>query len=619
EMGSVDAGSAHTDLLPVERRRGISVKATCTSFTWKGTGVNLVDTPGHVDFSSEIERSLWAMDSAVLVLSGMEGVQPQTELLFQALCRQHLPVILFINKMDREGADAERTLSQVRRRLSQGAFFLQNTSGHPAPDDALLDALSQVDDEILEMYMEGEVPEGDFLRSRLRMHVAAGRLFPVLTGSALRGRGVEELLDAMVDLLPPPESLPDLSGIVFGSLQDRVLGRGVLVRLFGGMLTNRSAVTLPAPSQLPGETQVVDKKISQIRSLDGEDLGLMRAGEIAVVFGLPDARIGQVLGQAPEHRAVESGDLRQPIYTMQVVPDRAEDLNALRSACEKMTLEDPLLQARYLAQSGEMHLSMMGPIQGEIVLEDLRETYGIPATLRHPTVIYRETIARETAGFVAYTMPKPCWAVLKFILKPGARGSGITYRSLVPHRTIQERYQHQVQQALPTALRQGRLGWQVTDLDITLVDGSDHQFHTHPLDFIVATPMAIQDGLQRGGSVLLEPILLCRFFVPAESVGRIMSDISTMRGSVTDTETDDDRVILTALVPAATSMNYPNDLASITSGRGSMSIRLHGYEPCPAFPDGQLPTMPRMSVDPLDQAKYILAARSALASSIYDS
>ena len=212
-------------------------------------------------------------------------------------------------------------------------------------------------------------------------------------------------------------------------------------------------------------------------------------------------------------------------------------------------------------------------------------------------------------------MPKPCWAIMRFEIEPAPRGSGVTFKSTVPVRDILLRYQHQVEQALPLALHQGRLGWQVTDVNITLVEGNHHQFHTHPLDFIVATPWGIQDGLQRGGSTLLEPILETRFLLPPDCVGRVMSDVALMRGEVTHTETDADRVLMTALIPVATSVDYASTLASATSGRGSMSVKLHGYRDCPLELGA---TANRRSVDPLDTSKYILAARSALEGGIFD-
>ena len=249
-----------------------------------------------------------------------------------------------------------------------------------------------------------------------------------------------------------------------------------------------------------------------------------------------------------------------------------------------------------------------------ILQELLKERFELNIRFGEPAIIYKETISEAAEGYVAYLAPKPCWAILRFKIEPAERGSGVQFSSTVPVRTIQARYQNQVAQAIPLALNQGRLGWEVTDVKITLIDGGEHKFHTHPLDFIVATPMAIQDGLVKGGSTLLEPILEIRFLLPQDCVGRVMSDVNAMRGEVVQSFGESDRVILDALVPVSTSLDYAVTLASATSGRGAMSIRLHGYRDC-SLELGAV--TPRRSVDPLDTSKYILAARSALEGGIF--
>jgi len=608
--GSVDSGTAHTDRLPVERRRGISVKATCARLEWQGVQINLIDTPGHVDFSAEVERSLWALDAAVLVVCAVEGVQPQTEALFHALKEQQIPTVIFINKTDREGADPQRVLAQIHRRLSPNAAMLDDEAG-------LAEAVCAFDDDLLEKYLSGESFAIDFLKNSMAQLSKAGQAYPVLTGSALRDKGVEGVLDAVVTCLPAPDKGKTLCGVAFAAAQDRMLGRGVWVRLYGGSLENRDAVTLPAGTDpLTGEERKVQRKVTQIHDLDGRSIGKISAGEIGVVYGLGDVAIGHVFGDASAlPRRVEPGRLRTPLITVQAIPESPDRMPDLRAACEILSGEDPLLQARYIRSLNELHLSVMGTIQLEILEELLQTRFDLRVTFTKPAVIYRETIAQEAIGYVAYLAPKPCWAILKFIIKPGPRGSGVVYRSEVHVRDVLLRYQHQVEQALPLALNQGRLGWQVTDVDITLIEGGDHQFHTHPLDFIVATPMAIQDGLARGGSTLLEPVLDVKFLLPPDCVGRVMSDVALMRGTVLDSEFDGDRVIMNARVPVASSLDYSTTLASATSGRGAMSVSLHGYEPCPLDLGA---TAPRRSVDPLDTSKYILAARSALEGGIYD-
>ena len=608
--GSVDSGTAHTDTLPVERRRGISVKATCVSFRHKDVQINLIDTPGHVDFSAEVERSLWALDAAILVVCAVEGVQPQTEVLFSAMAEQHVPVIFFLNKTDRVGADPDRVLKQIHHLLTKKAVLLSDL-------DAVTELICESDDELFERYLNGESFEEDFLRQKLAALSRKAEAHPVLCGSALRDEGVLPLLDAIADFLPSPNPCDGLCGVVFAAQHDRNLGRGVWLRLFGGNLENRTSVILPAGTDpISGEEKTDSVKISQIFDPEGNPTGKLLPGDIGVVYGLGNVPIGHVIGNvALSPRRIEPGRLRTPLIAVQVIPEKPEQMQELHQACTILSGEDPLLQAQYIRTLNELHLQVMGTIQLEILEEILKTRFNLNVTFTPPAIIYRETVAQSCEGYVAYLAPKPCWAILKFRIDPAPRGSGVTYSSQVPVRTVKAQYQNQVAQAIPLALSQGRLGWQVTDVNITLIDGGDHQFHTHPLDFIVATPMAIQDGLRNGGSTLLEPILDVRFLLPPESVGRVISDVSTMRGEVIDSFSDGERMILNARIPVRTSLDYSITLASFTGGRGAMSVRLHGYRECPLELGA---TAKRRNVDPLDTSKYILAARSALEGGIFN-
>ncbi len=599
-QGSVDAGTAHTDTLSVERARGISVKAAAASCAWKGVTITLVDTPGHADFAAEVERSLWALDGAVLLLSAVEGVQAQTELLFDALRRARIPVVFFLNKTDRVGADRERVLREIREILGAPAAALWQ-------EEELLESVCETDDELLARYLEGDVPAPEEVRAALGRACRAGALCPVLSGAALRGEGVEALLDAVVDFLPPPAGDPDgpLSGVVFAVSPDAALGRAALLRLYSGSLQNRQAV---------GE-----KKITQIRSLRStrwEDKGALAAGEIGQVYGLGDVRPGDVLGEAallPPGRLRNA--LSQPLLASRVLPEDEKDLRALREALEALSAEDPHLDAQWSSFAHELYVRLTGAIQVEVLQSLLEERFHLRCRFAPPTVIYKETIAHEAEGFVAYTMPKPCWAVMKFHLTPLPPGSGVQYVCTVPPTAIRPRYLKQVEQTIPRALRQGMLGWEVTDVRIELYDGSDHQWHTHPLDFALATPMGLMDGLRRGGPVLLEPILRCRFTVPSNCAGRLMSDLAQMRGRFDAPETRGDLTLLRADLPAATSLDYPAALAAYTAGRGAMAARLKGYEPVDLSLGA---TCPRRGVDPLDTARYILAARKALEGEVWD-
>ena len=607
--GSVDRGTAFTDDLPVERRRGISVRASCVAFTWKNTEIRLIDTPGHTDFSAEIERSFWALDAAILLVDAAKGVEPQTQALFRALREQGLPFLIFLNKMDRDGVNLNRTLKEIENRLTDSALPLWDS-------EKMLETAVSSDDQLLERYLDGEDISDAEIRNIISVLTSKEQVYPVLYGSALHDEGIETLLNAIVEFLPPPKSEPELCGVAFSTARDVRMGRGLWVRLFGGSLENRMAIEIEEGiDPMTGETRKTQRKITRLRGANGQDLESLRAGDVGIVFGLGDLPIGFVFGNAELlPRKVSPGLLREPLITASVFPKDKEKLEEMRTACAELSSEDPLLSAQYLPELSQVQIRVMGKVQLEILEEIFSTRFNLEVSFGDPKIIYRETIREKARGFVAYTMPKPCWAILEFEIEPAERGSGVSYSSIVAPRDILLRYQHQVESAIPRALSQGRLGWQATDLKITLVGGGHHLIHTHPLDFVVATPMAIQDGLKNGGSVLLEPILECRFIVPLELVGRVMSDVLTMRGEMVSTSSDEESASLTALIPAATSLDYPTSFASFTSGRGSMNTRLFGYRECPAEL-GE--TAPRRGVDPLDRSKYILAARSALDGNIY--
>ena len=612
--GAVDAGTAHTDRLDVERRRGISVKTACAPVTYRNTTIRLIDTPGHADFISEIERGMWAIDGAVLLISGPDGVQPQTETLFKLLKSNRIPVIIFVNKLDRRLRPFEEVVSEAKALLSPMIF-------NPASAEDAMAAAAEADDEALSAYMDGEIWPEEKLRPRLSRLCLEGKIHPAVGGSALTGEGVTALLDAVIDFLPPPEGDPEaaLSGIVFAVEPDPTMGRCAYVRLFSGRLRNRETLSLRLTEENDYAAREVDaeQKITQIRAIGasgrGEDVGTMSAGDIALVYGLGGVRTGQLLGDRaliPARASVSK--LRPPLFMAKVVPESPDDLPALKKALEQLSAEDPILGVSVSGQT--LTVRLMGAIQIEVLEDDLLSRFHLRARFTAPEVIYRETIKQTAVGFYAYTMPKPCWAVIQFEISPAPRGSGITFESAVSPRKIKYRYQHQVEQAIPLAARQGMLGWQVDDVHIRLTDGGDHEIHTHPLDFIVATPIAFMDGLRRGGSVLLEPILEMELYIDDSAAGRVIGEINAMRGVVLDTRAQNGKRVMTCEVPAAECADFPIRFARITSGRGSMSSRLMGYREC----DLSLgKTCPRRGVDPLDTAKYILAARSALDGGIF--
>lgn len=614
EVASVDEGTAHTDKMDIERRRGISIRATSAGMMWKGVKIHVIDTPGHADFSAEVERSLWALDGAVLLLSGVEGVQPQTEILFKAIHNAKIPVLLFINKMDREGANARRVIDEARTLLSDAVIDAKN-------DEQLMLCWAETDDKVLVDYFHGKQYEKAILWQALSTLTKQVKAVPAFCGSALHNQGVEALLDAIISFLPAPcgdDSAP-LCGIVYAIDYDKTLGRSAMIRLFSGMLKNRDALTL-VPIQKDSfrfEHKENHVKVSQIREIAlegrGADLSVLHAGEIGEVYGMSGVQVGQVVGDASLlPRKMASGELNVPLLMAKVIPEDQTRKNDLRQALGMLNMEDPLLAINEYV--GELHVKVMGAVQLEVLAELLSSRFGISVVFGKPNVIYRETIAKSAVGFYAYTMPKPCWAVIKFHIDPLPRGSGIRYESIVSVNEILPRYQHQIEQALPMALRQGMLGWQVDDVKITLIGGEHHPMHTHPLDFVLATPVALMDGLQRSGSILLEPILDMEIRAPETSCTRLLGEIIAMRGEIKNSTLHGDRVHIVAEVPLATSVAFSTRVAAVTAGRGALSTKLLGYREC----DQSLGnTCPRHGVHPLDTAKYILAARNAMGDGVF--
>jgi ribosomal protection tetracycline resistance protein len=632
-LGSVDEGTAQTDWLEVEKKRGISVRSAVTRFQWKGVNVNLVDTPGHVDFLSEVERSLRVMDGAVLIISAVEGVQAQTEVIWQALRDLRIPTLIYMNKMDRIGAEPSRVIGEIHRLLSDkalpiqawegvegefvGAIDLVDLSGDEAavqvpdwakPDrDRMVEVIAEQDDPLLMRYFEqGKLSDRELLPVMVAS-IAWTKLFPILFGASNKGIGVEKLMDAIVSLLPPPvgDQNAPLSGVVFKLEKDPTMGRMAYVRLYGGILRNRDTVH--------NHVLDIDEKITQIRKVDGqrsEDVGLLKAGDIATICGWSRVRIGDIVGVAdgvPGERR-----LAEPLLTVQVLWRNEAEYPAVVAAFHELADEDPHLDVQWLQEDRELHLRVMGPIQVEVLGQMLLSRFGLEVTFGAPSVIYKETPVQIGEGFVAYTMPKPCWAILRFHIEPGERGSGLKYSSIVRSERLLDSYQNEVARRVPEALQQGLKGWPVTDLKITLVEGEHHVWHTHPLDFVIATPMGIMDGLVNTGTMLLEPIIRFRLSTPEEYGGKLMSELVVMRGEFDTPSVRQGRMEIEGKLPVATSLEFPARLGSLTKGRGTLATFFDGYQECP--PDVKAERT-RRGVNPLDTSKYILAIRNALSQS----
>lgn len=619
--GSVDKGTAWADNLEVEKQRGISVRAAEVNFTWKDVNINIIDTPGHVDFSGEVQRALRVLDGAVLLISAAEGVEPQTEVYFDALKALKIPTVIFINKLDRVGADVNQVFSEVQNILTDSALALQICDLESPEElrvesifqdklkgsrhmETLLETLADKDEELLQKYLEGDNLSFEFIWGKLKSLISQGEIYPVVYGAVLKGIGVAELLDLLIEIIPfaPDMSDKDLSALVFKINNGSSQGKASYIRLFRGKIRNRDVVC--------NHSKGINEKVTQIKKLQGIkeiDADEVRAGEIARVFGLSKSSVGDVLGNPLG--IPKAADIALPLMTVQVYSKLKEDYMKMAEAFLELEEEDPLLNVEWIKDKNELHLQIMGTMQLEILESILKSRFGIDVFFGKPSVIYKETPTSEGVGFERYTMPKPCWAVVKFEIEPLPRGSGLVYESKVRTEKIKQRYQNEIQEQLPITLKQGLHGWEVVDLKVTLTDGEEHVMHSNPGDFRIATAMAVMNGLKNTGTTLLEPIINFRISVPEETGGKVLNDIINMRGSFHNTEVSKGTFIAEGKMPAATSLDYPVKLGITSHGKGVMTTKFAGYSPIP-LELGK--SRERAGVNPLDRAKYILYARNAI-------
>ena len=644
--GSVDAGTASTDSLSIEKSRGISVRTAAASTVWRDTSINIIDTPGHVDFAGEVERSISALDYAIVVVPSVEGVRAHTENILKALDSRSLPRLVFINKVDRAGSDLAHVTEELRRLPGDHIYLPLMTITNEARDNvavafldgtdfdtAVTEALCDVCEEAAEAFLSDEILPHDRACDLLHEAIADGTVTPILYGSAKLSLGIRELADFMVDFMPSSARLATdgLSGVIFKIEHDKTMGKVSYIRMFGGQIKNRDAVTLIDPSkkikQNPNgeENDAVEleekppevEKVSQIRRFQGArptDAGEVTGGDIAALCGLSSAKTGQFVG------SLALGDcykLASPYLRVRVTPKSGDigKIPQLAEALYELSDEEPYIDAKWENGQREITINTTGKIQLEVIDSLLRERYNLDAAFSPPTVIYKETPSRAGFAYADYTMPKPCWAVVQFKFEPMPRGYGVSYHGKLPSNQCFYKYQTHIRTSFNQCLEQGLYGWEVTDFKCTLVGGQHHTIHTHPLDFFVCTPMAFMNGLASLGSTILEPLLDLRISAPAGISGKIITEIVRMGGEYETPMTFGDVAVIETIVPAANYLDFPAKLASMSSGKAVCSSTFRGYRECT---DGLEHVNPRRGVNPLDRSKWILWARGAITTSLND-
>jgi len=551
-----------------------------------------------------------------VILSAIEGVQSQTENMIRLLKKYQKPFIIFINKIDRVGADVEAVCSELQNELDLELFVFHNLDNE-AEDNVsvdmvwtedkkpivLIEKLIEYDENLFEDYFEDKQIEWRDLDDLLLRLVHQQKVIPVLFGSAKKAIGINELLDTVVKYLPAPISKSDkLLGIVFKTNHQKKEGKMSAVRLFGGQINARDILLNASKNEENKITLIKDVNIQQQSVIQS-----FTSGEIAWVQGLKSAEPGDYIGFLPEKRVKQ--EKSEALLTVKIIPQKESDIKALIEVMTILNNEDPNLNFEYLKDTQEFNVSIRGQVQQEILQSVLLARFNIVVDFSKPTVIYKETPTKSCEGFVRYWLPKPCWAIMKFKIEPGERGSGIVYASEVGVNDIKQKYQNDVEKALPFALKQGVLGWQVDDIKITLIEGEDHEVHTKSNDFTIATPMGIMDGLAKSDSSLLEPILNFKIIAPEEYLGTLVGELTKMRAEIKSHTIEKGNCKLQGLYPLADSIDFPIKLSSITSGKGKIISSFHSYQICD-ISKGK--TREYKGISPLDTAKYILKARKAL-------
>ncbi|WP_438311245.1 GTP-binding protein [Sporosarcina sp. FA9] len=628
-LGSVDKGTTYTDTLAIEKQRGISVKASEIDLTWNGTSIYLIDTPGHVDFSAEVERSIAVLDGAIIVLSSVEGVQPQTDIYFNSLQQLQKPALFFINKIDRIGASPEKVLAHMRNQLSNNliplqvvtendnVFTIENLFEHIQDHELIQEIEEQTYREILEeivsvlcennevllgVYLEDLLTIGT-IKEHIQLQAMEGKVYPVLYGAAIKGIGIPELLNGILTYIPGPANLDDhdFSALVYKISHDKTLGKLAHLKIISGQMQNKDEVV--------NYTKDSKEKINVIKKMINQkivDVHLAVSGDLVVVSGL-NCSVYDILGD--KTYIPKLPQLATPVLTLKIFAKKDLDYIPLVEALTILQEEDPLLSMVWIREKKEIHIQIMGKIQLEILESILMERFDVEASFDSPSVIYKETPRAAVHGVEEYTMPKPCWAVVDFLIEPLPIGSGIVFESIVRSDKIKIQYQREIELNLWSILEQGLYGWNVTDIKITLVDGEDHVVHSRSGDFTAATAMAIMKGLKEIGTNLLEPMIHFRITVPEEICGKVINDVIQMRGTFEGPEIHGNTALIVGRLPVATSIEYPVDLSILSAGKALFSTEFAGYEPC-SYELGA--ERERVGVNPLDRSKYILFVRSAL-------
>ena len=638
KIGEVHEGTAVTDWMEQERERGITITAAAITTSWKDYQINIIDTPGHVDFTIEVERSMRVLDGVIAVFCSVGGVQPQSETVWRQADRYSVPRIAFINKMDRTGANFYRVQEQMTDRLranaipiqlpigsetdfkgiidlvAMKAFMYTNDQGTDIEETAipadmrdlvtkyrlkLVEAVADTDDVLMEKYLEGEELTMAEIQGGLRKGTIAGTVVPVLCGSAFKNKGVQLMLDAVLDYLPSPMEVPPIQGLLldgtevtrpandnaplaalaFKIMSDR-FGRLTFLRVYSGVLKKGSYVLNSTKDKKERVSRLVLMKAD-----DRIDVDELRAGDLGAALGLQDTITGDTICDESSPVILESLFVPEPVISVAVEPKTKQDMDKLSKALQALSEEDPTFRVRVDSETNQTVIAGMGELHLEILVDRMMREFKVEAMVGAPQVAYRETVrkaVRAEGKHIRQSGGKGQYGHVVIELTPGEPGTGFEFVSKIVGGSIPKEYVGPAEQGMKEACESGIVaGYPVIDLKATLVDGSFHDVDSSEMAFKIAGSMAIKEAVSKANPVILEPMMKVEVEVPEDYIGNIIGDLNSRRGQIEGQETDQGLAKVVAKVPLAEMFGYATDIRSKTQGRGIFSMEFSHYEEVP--------------------------------------
>lgn len=641
-IGSVDEGTTVTDWMEQERERGITIVSAAVTAEWNGTQINIIDTPGHIDFTAEVQRSLRVLDGGVVIFDAVQGVEPQSETVWRQADRYGVPRICFVNKMDRVGASYERSIEMIRHRLGANPIAVQLPIGEEANFRGVVDLINEVaivwqddlgkeplhiripeelveraraerermveqiaelDDNLTIQYLEGSEIAPQDLKAALRRAVISGKATAVFCGSSLRNKGVQPLLDGIVEYLPSPLDIPPvkgthprtgevierharddepLSALVFKIVADPYMGRLAYLRVYSGKLVQASTVYNSVK-----EKRERIGRLLRMYADRREDIDELCAGDIGAVLGLRDSFTGDTLCDASHPILLETITFPEPVISVAIEPKTTADQDKMAEALRKLAEEDPTFRVRTDEETGQTIISGMGELHLEVLVDRMLREYRVQARVGKPQVAYRESISVPVMGaeyrYVKQTGGRGMYGHVVLTLEPAEPGSGIRFLNEIKGGVIPAEFIPAVEKGVREAAESGVLaGYPVTDIVVTLVDGSYHEVDSNEMAFKMAASLAFKNGVQRGEPILQEPIMKVEVIMPEEFLGEIIGQLNARRGEILGMEPRPGNThSVRAFVPLAEMFGYATDLRSATQGRGVFSMEFDHYARVP--------------------------------------